>query len=367
MNTYDQLLFVDREKKFRGFQKLLQPAIRQAVMVIEAPRDMGKTWLIGRMQRHCLKPEVNFPVAQVDFRNPRQIHEIQDFLGLIRQVRDQLGHPEYFYELNGTINSFSEAGLQDNRALAGLVRKIESSFNMEELENLSFELGITYENLDGRTLQGKSRALVEYSQRHGRLSALIQQCAQLRPGTDWWQGLERYQSGGGEVETAVDADTPIQDNNNPIWADSDMERRRARRQINDAFFTAVAQLMADKGQVVFLLDSFEEAPPEAERWLKEELLIRLRENQISDAVIIITGRKTPDLTNLDLKHLLVQTDLDPFNEDHIREYFEERRQLIGLDIRTIVVTSAGVPGALAMMADHAMSTADDDDDFFNDL
>jgi hypothetical protein len=84
-------------------------------------------------------------------------------------------------------------------------------------------------------------------------------------------------------------------------------------------------------------------------------------------VVIITGRKTPDLSDLPLNHLLVQTGLDPFTEEHIREYFEERREISGLDWKTIVLTSGGVPGALAMMADHALATQSQEDDFFADL
>ena len=69
-----------------------------------------------------------------------------------------------------------------------------------------------------------------------------------------------------------------------------------------------------------------------------------------------------------MSSLLVQTQLEPFDEAIVREYFAERRKVvIELDWRTILLTSGGVPGALAMMADHAMATASDDDDFFSDL
>ena len=70
-----------------------------------------------------------------------------------------------------------------------------------------------------------------------------------------------------------------------------------------------------------------------------------------------------------MNSLLVQTILEPFDEPTVREYFEERRKVVitGLDWRTILLTSGGVPGALAMMADHAMATTSADDDFFNDL
>lgn len=363
MSNYTQQLFVDREKKVRGFQKLLQPATRQAVMLIEAAQDMGKSWLVSYMQSHCLAPDVSVPAAHVDFRNPRQIHEIQDALGLIRLLRDKLEAPEYFQDLNRTINQFTGGHAPRDPALAGLARQLTDHFNLDELAGLCLDLGINFEFLSGDTLPAKARALAQYAERHSLLAGLREACAARRPNVDW-KGEETAVS-----PTPDDAasETAVADQGAPLLAGSDVERRHAERQINDAFFAAVARLMADKGQLVFLLDSYEAAPQEAEDWIREQLLLRLGESEIEDAVVIITGRKTPDLSDLPLNHLLVQTGLDPFTEEHIREYFEERRQISGLDWQTIVLTSGGVPGALAMMADHALATQSEEDDFFTDL
>jgi hypothetical protein len=340
MSNYDENLFVDQEKKFLGFQKLLQPTTRQAIMLIEAPQDMGKTWLINKMGRHCQEPTTDIPVVQIDFRNPYQVHAIQDRLGLVRLLRDKLEYPRYFNNLNRTINSFSEAGASGNRGLAALRQKIEQYFNLDELTNLTFDLSINYENLSGETLQAKSRELVNYAQRHNLLRNLVELCATLRSQVDWWQGLESLRQVSSVAMEEETAEAIISDDNAPIWADSDMERQRANRQINSAFFECLAALLQDRARMALLLNKLN---------------------------LIITGRKTPDLSDLDVKHLLVQTTLEPFTEEDIRVYFEERRKVSGLDIRTIVLTSGGVPGALAMMADHAMVTAEGDDDFFSDL
>lgn len=366
MSIYDELLFVNREKKYRGFQKLLQPSTRQSVMLIEAPRDMGKTWLIGRLQHHCTETQTDVPVAQTDFRNPRQVHELQDELGLMRFIRERLGHPRYFNDLNATINSFTEAGASLSGRLGVLRQNIERYFNLDELNNLAFDLGVNYENLVGQSLQAKSRELVNYCQRHNLLRGLIERCAELRGQVDWWRGLESLRQEPADVESADLAEVYVSDNNASIWADTEMERRRALHQINNAFFECLAKLLEDKKQAAFLFDSYEAAPPEADRWIRDHLLPRLRDGQLNRLIVIITGRKTPDLTDLDMNDLVVQTHLDPFNVEHVREYFEERRQIMGLDLRTIILTSGGVPGALAMMADHAMGTPEDDD-FFSDL
>jgi len=372
MSSYDEQLFVNQEKKFRGFQKLLEPTTRQSVLVIEAPQDMGKTWLIGKMQNHCQQQEQHLPNAAVDFRNPRQIHELQDYLGLARFLRDRLlqGAQEsigrYFDNLNITINSFTEAGARNNAGLATLRQNIEASFDLEELKGITFDLGLKFDNLAGETLRAKSRELVDYCQRQNMLKELVDLCANLRGRVDWWQGLDALRQASA-VTDGDDTKSMTLDDYSPVWADSDMERQRAEHQINNAFFECLSRLMNDKGRAVFLFDSYEVAPPDVARWLMKELLPRMRDGQLEQLVVIITGRKTPDLTDADVKDLVVETTLSPFGEDYVREYFEERRKISGLDLRTIILTSGGVPGALAMMADHAAITAEDDDDFFSDL
>jgi hypothetical protein len=372
MSNYDESLFVDQEKKFRGFQKLLEPATRQSVMLIEAAQDMGKTWLVGKMQHHCRQREDKVAVATIDFRNPRQIHELQDYLGLIRFVRERLiqnseeSVARHFDNLNATINSFTEEGAGSSRGLATLRQKIELHFNLDELKGIAFDLGVEFENLAGETLRAKSRELVNFCQRRNILPDLVELCAGLRARVEWWEGMETLRRAmaaeGDEGRVAAPVDKYA-----AIWADSDMERRRAEYQINNAFFECISVLMADVGRVALLFDSYEAAPPEVERWIAEELLPRLRDGLLEQVVVIITGRKTPDLSDADVKHLVVETTLSPFAEEHVREYFEDRRKIDGLDLRTIILTSGGVPGALAMMADHAAIEADDDDDFFSDL
>ncbi|MCP4427040.1 MAG: hypothetical protein GY803_21325 [Chloroflexi bacterium] len=338
---------------------------RQAVMVIEAPPDMGKTWLVSKMRQYCQQSAADVPAAQVDFRNPREIHEIQDALGMVRLLRDKLGHDAYFAHLNAIISAFTEPDLgMDTSGLAGLRQNIESYFNLDEVQGLCFDLGVNYENLAGATLFAKSRSLVTYCLHRSMIGRLIDACLALRPEVDWRQGLDDYLDGAGDGETAVPTQT---DSHAPLHADSDRERQNAERQINNAFFDCLAALLADKQPVALLFDAYEAAPPEAQRWLRDELLPRLNDDPLKDIVAIITGRKTPDLTDLGIKTLLVETKLDPFVEADVREYFEERRNITGLDLRTIILTSGGVPGALAMMADHAMPAAADDDDFFSDL
>ena len=364
-NIYNPALFVDQERKFLGFQKLLRPETQQAVMLIQATKDMGKTWLAGRMQDHCQEPAVNLPAVYIDFRNPKQDHH--DFLGLVRLIRQQLNQPAYFNQLNEIINSFSDVPTTAVSGLGLLRQNIVNSFNLEEIRGLCLDININYEELTGETLSARAGSLVAYCQRRQLLTALISRCAELRTRVNWWDGLEAYRSGTAVSDQPTDAAITT-DNMGILRIDSTADQSRVERQINDAFFAALTALVADRAPVVLLFDSYEKIKPDADLWLRQELLTRLRDSQLGELVIIITGRQTPDLSDLNMSNLLVQTQLEPFDEAIVREYFAERRKVvIELDWRTILLTSGGVPGALAMMADHAMATASDDDDFFNDL
>lgn len=92
--------FVNREKQYQGFIKMLARQTPKTVMLIEAPAEMGKTWLIQKMRAHCRQQSV--PVMHVDFRD-RRAH---DYLSLVRLTRDQMG-AQHFNPLTETINKFT--------------------------------------------------------------------------------------------------------------------------------------------------------------------------------------------------------------------------------------------------------------------
>ncbi|HUM72342.1 MAG TPA: hypothetical protein PLK31_26250, partial [Chloroflexota bacterium] len=78
-----------------------------------------------------------------------------------------------------------------------LYRKMEPLFDESELQTLSFELSVNYEDLHGRTYPDKLRELITYLQRRQRLPDLLNACQQQRPRMDW--GLDTVQAS----ETAV--------------------------------------------------------------------------------------------------------------------------------------------------------------------
>lgn len=62
---------------------------------------------------------------------------------------------------------------------------IITHFDVEELNGLMFELGVRKDEIAGDTIGARSRDLVTYCERRGRLGDLLTQCARLRPAVNW--------------------------------------------------------------------------------------------------------------------------------------------------------------------------------------
>lgn len=284
--------FVNREKQYQAFQKMIALNTPKRIMLLEAPADMGKTWVLHNMMHYCVQNTI--PVVSVNFRNRYPY----DYLNLIRRARDQIG-PQYFEILNRTIDDVTQ--LTVNLHAGGASRGG----------------GLTVQDIH----QGSS--------------------VDLSVGRDYVAG-NQY--------------------NNPqffVRADRDIDRRVAELKINDAFFTALKQVLFQT-PVAFLFDSFEAAPPEAEAWLREYLLLRMGERQLDGVVVIIAGQKVPSL-NSSLRYLLYRPGLAPLTERDVGVYIADRRQLPDLHIPTAFKMSGGNPGLLAKMADLASMTVEDDD------
>ncbi len=371
MAIHDDSIFVDREKKLGGFQKLLKPETRQAVMLIRGQHNMGKSWLVSKMRRLCAQPEAGFPVVLLDFRHPREMLQMQTCLGLVRLSRDKLSAPTYFQGLNETINGVTATPAGGAIArLKPLADKVDRYFSEAELRRLAVSLDVDPENLPHPTKFDLAFNLIQYHSQRGVLPRLLAKIreARLELNVDWEEGLNLA------PQEAV-ASGAVQDRNESWLVTDDIARKELERQLNDAFFRALAALMADSHPIVFLIDSYEDALriegfQEARRWIEQELLVRLRDGELNDVVVIITGRETPDLGVLGMDQLVVQTELEPFNEEYVRQYLDKRSLpagSVGLDIRTVVLTSGGIPGELAAMADRALAQAQKDDPFFSDI
>jgi hypothetical protein len=92
--------FVNREKQRQGFLKMIDGATKKQIMMVKAPAEMGKTWLIQRLFHDCRGRAI--PVALLDFSQ----RQPWDYLTFVRQARDQLG-VAYFNHLTQVINEIT--------------------------------------------------------------------------------------------------------------------------------------------------------------------------------------------------------------------------------------------------------------------
>jgi hypothetical protein len=112
--------FVDRVKQMQGFQKMTRGETDKCIMSVQAPTEMGKTWLIQRLRRECVA--CNFPTLHIDFRDRRPY----DYLTIIRTARDQMGAAA-FNVLTQTINELTGVNIQLSTASASGVGGVQVS------------------------------------------------------------------------------------------------------------------------------------------------------------------------------------------------------------------------------------------------
>jgi hypothetical protein len=83
----------------------------------------------------------------------------------------------------GSVSRPSTSG--QSPEIVQLVRILTSRFDVNELETLAFDLGLDWDNLEGRTRDNKIRSLVDYMRRYGRLPELANHIRQNRPDIQW--------------------------------------------------------------------------------------------------------------------------------------------------------------------------------------
>lgn len=154
----------------------------------------------------------------------------------------------------------------------------------------------------------------------------------------------------------------------PTYANN-TERQHIERQISNAFFECMGNLIKQNGRAVLLLDAYEEIPQVADTFLHEQLLPRLLHDPWDKLVIIIAGREIPDITARTLQSKTVTTDLQRFNKEYVIEFMRSRNvpeDSTRWTPQSALTFSGGVPGILALIADQALAAIQDEDaDFFN--
>jgi hypothetical protein len=78
----------------------------------------------------------------------------------------------------------------------GLRDLLLTALNEEDLKDLTFSLGIEFDDLSGGNRSAKARELVAYCARDGRLEELLAAAAKMRPRADWSSARQTGQVGG---------------------------------------------------------------------------------------------------------------------------------------------------------------------------
>ena len=155
--------------------------------------------------------------------------------------------------------------------------------------------------------------------------------------------------------------TVIRDNSFVIQTDNPIVRQAIEDRINAAFFECLAEL-AGRTRVVLLLDSYERASLEAERWAPSaadrwvvgQLLARIRDGKLPNVAVVLAGRRAPDF-GIEWNEVLGRVSLELLECAYIKEYLRERRGLANItDAQAEVLCQAvaGNPQVMGLIGDN---------------
>ena len=150
----------------------------------------------------------------------------------------------------------------------------------------------------------------------------------------------------------------IKDNSFVINADSAVIRQALQDRLTVAFFDCLSALTA-KGPLCFFFDTYDKATLEAENWLVSQLLPRLRDGQLTNVVVVVTGRSVIKLESA-WDGLVARTGLDLLKVEHVTEYLVQRCGLQNEPsvINALFHASTGQPQLLAMLAENILRSQD---------
>jgi hypothetical protein len=342
--------FTNRSKQWKRFLEMLDGRTEMAVMFVEAPMGMGKTFLIKKMVHHCR--EADMAHVYIDFA----WQEVASFLYLVRGVRDQLSPlvgGVHFNPLTELINHYTDPQLAGKASgphqtvivvtlpaaagegarevrvdLVQLRKRFIATYQLQEMQGLADELGFYFDDIEGNTRSTYALGLINRCQRDGKLPQLLSALKAQRTFVDWW----------GEVtDSAGEADSPLSPGDAPTAGEEtvddlgfetlpadDLVRQEAITKINLALRNCLKEV-SQRHKIIFLIDSYERRSATAEPWLHQNLLSPIIDQQLDNLIVLIAGRETPDMG--DRRPVAGKTGLDPFTIDHVREYIEERRNL----------------------------------------
>ncbi len=259
-------------------------------MVVTGGAGMGKSWLLRMLG--LMAAERRLPLAQFDFADG----QAYDGLLLVRRSRDAFGG-EQFPKLSQAIADTTEARVALNT---------ESSGN----QPISVSLG-------GSSFDNSPVAISEVG-------------------------------------------TVVKDNLFVIQTDNPLVRQAIEDRINTAFFADLAGL-SSRQTVVFLFDAYDRLAGDtndwtgpAHRWIIDQLLTRIRTGKLTNAVIVLAGRETPEF-DITWNEVLGRIRLESLSCDDVELYLRERRNLriiTDTEILRLCQAVGGNPQVLGLIGDN---------------
>jgi hypothetical protein len=344
--------FTNRTKQWGRFLEMLAGQTQMAVMLIEAPTLMGKTFLIKRMAHHCDKE--SFAYVYIDFAG----HQVTSYLWLARQVREQLAPQvgeKFFGRLNQQINRYTDprhAGKAsgprqtvyhlrldlDDETSPQLVRldlvvfrdKLIDSFSQAEMRDLAFALGLHHDDIEGATRSAYALGLITRCEADDLLPKLLVLVRSERSSETWCHELSDEERAAWLQQQEAEADQAGDDA--ALEADLGFETlpadevvlREAKAAINRALQQCLISI-SEEHRVAFLFDSYERGDKESGDWLNDNLLMPVVNKKMINSLLIVAGQEVPDVG--DRKPIVGKTGLDLFSKEHVREYIEEKRKV----------------------------------------
>jgi hypothetical protein len=298
-----QELFVDRLVQLERFRKSLDGTSGRRIVLIQAGPGMGKSWLLRQFTREAAV--LGARSALVDFSDG----QAYDVLTLLRSFRDSLG-PEPFNRLTAAINEATSP-----------------RFVIE----------------DGA---GPSSASVD---------------------------LGGAQAGDVSVGD-VAGRSIVKDNLFIVQTDNPLLLQAIEDRVTQVFFACLADLTA-AAPVAFLFDSYERTsqegerwlPTAADRWIQRELLARVRDGRLQRTVVVLAGRRLPELDPAAWGAIVGRLELEYFTPADVAQYLRENRGLSTLtdaEVQTLYTAVQGNPQLLGIIGDNleqAARPAKDDD------
>jgi hypothetical protein len=286
-------LFVNRIRQSDIFGRMLEGQTRRRIMVITAGAGLGKSWLLRLFATEATSRKL--PLAQLDFADG----QAYDALALVLRCRDAFG-PEHFVAVDQAISDATTA-------------RVALSTGGTTTAPVNVSIG------NENTLTNST------------------------------------------ISVSDVGNTIVRDNTFYIQADNPILRQAIEDRINNAFFDSLEALSAGS-RVVFLFDSYEHntldnerwSPSAADRWIAGQVLARIRDGKLPNAIAVLAGRRAPEF-GVEWNEALGTVALDLLECSHVTEYLRERRGLTNISdeqAQVLCQAVAGNPQVMGMIGDN---------------